>query len=90
MALIAEHPMKLQNLLLSGLALSFAACATNPDQVANTGATREKTENCRYERSLGSNIKKARCGPARDDRDRLKTMGSVDSIAGHARTSGGN
>ncbi|MEM7501679.1 MAG: hypothetical protein AAF417_06525 [Pseudomonadota bacterium] len=73
---------------LVGATLVLSACANHEGYTGYTGKNRETVGNCVRERSVGSNIKRSRCGPARDDQDRLRTMGTFDSIAGHARTSG--
>ena len=80
--------MRALTMTLAGAALLLGACATDPNRTGYTGNNREPASNCRVEKRTGSNIKKARCGPARDDSDRLRTIGTIDSVAGHARTAG--
>ena len=75
-------------LALAGATLLLGACATDQSYTGYTGKNRQAVGNCVRERSVGSNIKRSRCGPARDDQGKLRTMGTFDSIAGHARTSG--
>ena len=73
---------------IASTTLLLGACATESSYKGYTGKNRP-IGNCRQERGLGSNIKKTNCGPARDESGKLRTMGTIDSIAGHARTSGG-
>ena len=67
--------------------LLLGACVTESSYKGYTGKNRP-IGNCRQERSLGSNIKKTNCEPARDDSEKLRTIGQIDSIAGHAEPPG--
>lgn len=73
---------------IASTTLLLGACATESSYKGYTGKNRP-IGNCRQERGLGSNIKKTNCDAARDDTEKLRTIGTIDSIAGHARTSGG-
>lgn len=82
--------MKTLTILLAGATLTLGACAMDPNYQSHyTGKNRVKIADCDRGRSTGSNLKKTQCGPKRDDSKRLPHMGTIDSIAGHARTSGG-
>lgn len=82
--------MRTLMLTLAGATIALGGCAMDPDYGSHyTGKNRVKITSCREERSIGSRIRKTECGPPRDDSARLRHMGTLDSIAGHARTSGG-
>lgn len=82
--------MSIRTLGILSTILILGGCAVDADTQSHyTGANRTKLGNCERSRPTGSNLRKTRCGQQQDDTARLRHMGTLDSIAGHARTAGG-
>ena len=62
---------------IAGTTSLLGACATDSGYMAYTGKN-QPIGPCRYEKRLGSNLKKTRCEPARDDSGKLDMIGTVE------------